>query len=163
MSTRDSREGAGVANGAGEARPIADRILGLVGGGMILLALLVLVFGGPGDGAAAAEGAPPELRILAPADGTILDGPLSVDFTSSAELAPQPGGWGTGDLHVHLRLGDRELMAAGETIRRLPAGAYRWTVGPLPAGEHTLRLFWSGADHRPLTNEGTEPIRVRSP
>lgn len=129
---------------------------------MILLALLVLIFGGPGDGDAAEDATLPELRILSPTDGSEVSGPLTVDFTSAAELSPRPGGWGTGDLHVHLMLGEREFMASGATVSRLPSGVYRWTLGVLPEGEHSVTLFWSGADHRPLAEGGTDPIRVRS-
>lgn len=135
-------------------RTAPDSVLGALGAAMVMLAVVVWLAGGPKDGATGTLVAPPVVELLEPADGSIVDGPLAVVFTSQVELAPQPGGWGVGEYHLHLRLGGLELMPGPADVVALPAGRYRWTVGALEPGTHRLQLYWSDARHAPV--EGGE-------
>lgn len=144
--------------GSSGARTLPDRLLGLVGGAMIVAALAVLLFGGEGDTGQPAAPAP-RLSVVAPAAGALVREALVVEFRSDAELRPQPGGWGVGSHHLHLELDGTEYMPAPTDVERLPSGAYRWVLPRLDPGEHTLRLFWSGPDHRPLPDGASAPVR----
>jgi hypothetical protein len=146
--------------GTGGAR---DLLFGMVGGAMVLLAVVLLFVGGPRDtGAGAPQSEAPQLELLAPAAGAELSGPLAVDFRFPGTLSRNPGGWGTGDLHIHLEINGREYMPSPRDIQPLEGDVYRWTLPPLPTGTHALRLFWAGPDHRPMTAGESQTVTVRS-
>jgi hypothetical protein len=148
-------------NATPAVRSLADRLLGLVGAAMVVAAVVFAVAGGEADPGVPAPVAPPALRLIAPVDGATLDGELAVVFRSASELRQMPGGWGAESLHLHLELDGVQLMPSTADIQRLAPGEYRWVL-PRPApGEHTLRLFWSDADHTPLTEGASAPVRVR--
>jgi hypothetical protein len=142
-------------------RTLPDLLLGIVGGAMVVAALLLLLFGGAGDSGAVSDVRAPALEVIAPAAGATVEGVLEVRFRSDASLGRMPGGWGTGELHLHAELGGREVMPGAADIRREPDGSYSWAIGRPGPGGHTFRLFWSDADHRPLLQSATEPITVR--
>lgn len=141
----------------------SDRILAVLGGGMILAALVLLVLGGVGDGDGRPAGTedPPPLDLISPADGATVEGPLEVVFRTSGQMEPLPGGWGVGDHHVHLELDGVELMPADADIERLDGGQYRWSLPGTGPGPHALRLLWSGPDHRPMPETATPLVRVQ--
>lgn len=134
-----------------------ERILGWLGAGLLLLAVLVFVFGEGKDGAAA--GTPPELELIAPGDGASLEGPLVFVFSAPGNLAPLPGGWGLAPYHLHAEIDGVEYMPAPDDIARAD-GEYRWDMGNLPPGRHRLRLFWADEQHRPVRDGSTSLITV---
>lgn len=138
-----------------------ERILGVVGALMIAGAVVLLLWGGEGDGGSAPDDVP-ALAVRQPADGVRvpIGVPVEVVFTSEREIRPMPGGWGTDSLHLHLRVGGVEYMPAAGDIQRLPNGFYRWSFGPLDEGLHVLRLFWSDTQHRPLTEGSSRGVRI---
>lgn len=140
----------------------ADRVFGIVGGTMLLLAAFFFVRsllpGGSDPGPAADV---PQMRLLAPVPGAVLDQPAAVEFDAGAALVLRPAGWEAGGRHVHLMAGGTELMAAGADLTHLRGTRYRWTLPRLPAGETELRLVWSGADHRALAEGASEAVTVR--
>lgn len=144
-------------------RSVADRMLGLIGGAMVLAALFLLVFGGEGDGAGAGEAvaAVPALALRSPEDGATAGAPLELRFETAEEITSRPSGWGTESLHLHLRLDGREFMPGPADLRRDPAGGYVWTVPGVGEGEHTVQLYWSDLQHRPMRAGATPAIRVR--
>jgi len=136
----------------------ADRVYGTIGAAAVLLALFFLVRGGArdGDGAAAA----PTLAILAPATGTEHPQPLAVRFDAGTEvtgsgLDPAAG------RHVHARVDASELMPGPADVQPLGGTRYRWTLPRLPAGTHTVTLYWADAAHRPLAEGASAPVVVR--
>jgi hypothetical protein len=142
-------------------RPVADRVLGAVGGAMILAAVILLFVGGESDGAAGVAADAPALELVQPKHGSaVRTERLFVVFRSEDELRPRPGGWGTDSLHLHLSLNGTELMPAQGDIERLPDGLFRWTLPRPEPGVHTLRLFWSGPDHRPIGGTGSRAVQV---
>lgn len=143
-------------------RPVADRVLGVVGGAMILAAVVLLFVGGESDGATGAAIDAPALEMIQPKHGSpVRTKRLFVVFRSEADLRPKPGGWGTDSLHLHLSLNGTELMPAAGDIERLPDDLFRWTLPRPEAGVHTLRLFWSGPDHRPIPGTGSRAVQVK--
>lgn len=144
------------------ARTLPDRLLGMLGGAFVLLALVVLVRGGEEDGAPRASVEAPRIVVADPTGGEVIHGPLQLVFRSETELRVQPSGWGTGDLHLHLQVDDRQYMPATTDIERLPNGAYRWSFRRLEPGPHVLRLFWSDAAHVPVPGGGSPELRVHA-
>jgi hypothetical protein len=137
---------------------MTDRVFGAIGSGMLVLAaiffLRALLQGGAEAGPARGV---PELAILSPAPGAVLDQPAELEIDAGATLRPGRAGWATGDLHVHLFVGSTEVMPAATDLVPLAGTRYRWRLPRLPEGETTLRLTWSGPDHRSL-EEGASAV-----
>jgi hypothetical protein len=144
----------------GNVRTVSDRVLGWVGGAMVLGALLLLLFGGPGDEGAAPASPPPGIALESPRNGAVIDGALEVRFRIGGVGERMPGGWGVGEYHLHAELDGREIMPSPADIRRLPDGAYAWTIGTPSPGEREIRLFWSDRAHRPVAEGATGRVRV---
>ena len=137
-----------------------DRVYGAIGALAVLLALFFLVRGGAEDGKAAPPSAPPRLVLIEPAAGAELAQPVTVTFDAGTALAADGSDPASGR-HVHARAGPSELMAAAGDVRPLGGTRYRWTLPPLPAGTHALRLYWSDAYHRPLAAGASDSVVVR--
>jgi len=142
-------------------RTIGDRALAFVGGAMVIVALLLLLFGGERDTGEALVAPPPAIDIGGPSPGDLIESPLEIRFRTGAPIGALRGGWGVGEFHLHAELGGMEIMPGPSDLRRLPDGSYLWTIGRLAAGEHTFRLFWSDAAHRPLDASATPAVTVR--
>lgn len=144
-------------------RSASDRVFGIVGAAMLLLAGVFFVrslLPGESD-AGAAPSAVPALAILAPTPGAALDQPAEVVFDAGARLVLGPAGWESYGRHVHLFAGGTEVMARAGDLAPVRGTVYRWTLPRLPSGETTLRLAWSGADHREIEAGATPPVPVR--
>ncbi len=104
-----------------------------------------LLVAGAGMGASPVS-ADPNLKILSPADGAIVQAgePLPVQY----EIRPKPGGD-----HSHIYIDHKE---AG-ILRRKKA---TFTLNPLPAGEYTICIKVVNKAHTPIGQETC--IRVDS-
>lgn len=142
-------------------RILSDRLLGSVGVGMMVLAVVMLIRGGATDGGARPVARPPAIELLQPAAGASVDGPLALLFRVEGELVRQPSGWGVDGLHLHLQLDALELMPASADVEAVPGGAFRWTVGRLEPGPHTVRLFWSDAAHQPVEGGASRAAEIQ--
>lgn len=143
-------------------RAVPDRLLGLLGAAMLVLALVVLIRGGAEDDGGRPLAPPPAVRLLEPAAGATLDAPLAVVFEVDREMERMSSGWGVEGYHIHLQLDGLELMPASADIEPRGDRTYRWSVGPLEPGEHRLRLFWSDANHAPVEGGESEAIGIRA-
>jgi hypothetical protein len=142
-------------------RTLPDALLGVVGGAMVLGALIVLVLGGERDtGSRSTITEAPQLTIVEPADGQILAGRLQVVFTVTEPLRAGPAGWGVDSLHIHASVNGREFMPASADVQRVDASHFRWVLPRVAPGPVRLRLYWSGPDHRPLAAGASETIGV---
>jgi hypothetical protein len=143
----------------------SDRILGAVGIVLVLLGLFFWVRsfgeGGSDTGAGPAVAAVPALSLLSPAAGAELAQPASVEFDAGAPLTLGPTGWTAAGRHLHLFAGGTELMASANDLRQVSGTRYRWTLPALPPGETTLRLAWSDASHRTISDGASVPVTVR--
>ncbi|HET6762072.1 MAG TPA: hypothetical protein VFH27_00335 [Longimicrobiaceae bacterium] len=150
--------------GQGEAGSGAtDRVYGIVGVLALVLAAVFgvqMLLGGPADTGTAPPAAVAPLSIVEPADGVSSSSPLSIVIGTAAPLQMGPMGWAADGRHLHLRADSAELMAGNADIAPAGPGHYRWSV-PLPPGEHTLRVYWSGADHQAMEAGASQPVRVR--
>lgn len=142
----------------------AERWYGIVGGVALVAALgfgVAWMAGAATDTGAPQVNAPPALVLLSPADDAGVGRPLVVEFATRAALQPDPaGGWGANGMHLHLRAGAAELMPGPGDVRHHVNDRWQWTVRGLEPGTHRIRLFWAGADHRPLDLGASEEIDV---
>ncbi|HSJ15072.1 MAG TPA: hypothetical protein VK939_11695 [Longimicrobiales bacterium] len=136
---------------AGVRAPVVIGFL-LAGGLLLGLGLFAdRIRGGPERGL-------PDLLLVAPARGDTVSGELYVRFQTSAPLALGRMGWAAGDLHPHLLLDGRELMAAAADIEPTPDG-FIWRLPTPEPGEHTLLLTWAGTHHGTLGDTVGRTIR----
>jgi hypothetical protein len=142
-------------------RSTADRVFGIAGAAMLLLAAAFFVRSLLPGGADAGPAAVPALAILSPAPGAVLDQPAEVEFDAGARLVLGPTGWEAEGRHVHLFVGGTEVMAAAGQVAPVRGTVYRWTLPRVAPGETTLRLAWSGADHRGIDEGASAPVPVR--
>jgi hypothetical protein len=132
----------------------APIIIGFLAAGALLLGLGMFA----DRMRSAPEPALPELTLLAPRAGDTVSAPLAVRFHTPAPLALTSMGWTAGDLHPHILLDGRELMAAAADIESQPDG-FRWRLPTLPPGDHTLLLAWAGMHHGTLGDTVGRTIR----
>lgn len=148
-----------MASARGEpGRSLPDLLLGVVGGAMVVFALVAVVMGRGASDVPVVT--PPVVTILAPAEGDSVAGRLAIVFETDREISASPSGWGTGELHLHLAVDGLEIMAAPGSIERLEPGRYRWVVPGVAPGEHEVGFFWADAAHQRLEGGGSETIRV---
>lgn len=139
---------------------VPDRLLGVLGGVMILAALIVLIRGGAKDASTPAA-PPPPIQLIAPTSGATLRGPFLIVFrVENAELSRTSMGWGLPGMHLHIDVDDASVMPAASDIVRQPDGSYRWAFGALGPGAHRIRLYWSDVNHIPLGGGGSPVVRV---
>lgn len=148
-------------NREADGKPLVmDRVYGIVAAALAGLALFFLFRGGPAD-TGAERPVVPAITIVGPREGAEVTLPAAVVFDAGTRLEAGPMGWNAAGRHVHLRAGGAELMAAPGDVQPLGGTRYRWTVPALPGGEQTLQLTWSDAQHRPLAEGASRPVRVR--
>lgn len=143
----------------GRGRALPDLLLGLVGGAMVVFALVAVVMGRGASEVPAVS--PPAVTVLSPAPGGVAPSRLEIVFETDEEILPSPSGWGTGELHLHLALDGQEIMASPDAIEILGAGRYRWVVPGVVPGEHEMRFFWADGAHRVVEGGGSAAVRVR--
>lgn len=141
-------------------RGVADRVLGATGAAMVVAALWLLLFGGPGDQVTESAAEPPMLSILSPAAGDTVFAPLPIHFASDRTLAPHSDGWGADGFHVHAEIAGREVMPGPADIRRLGEGRYEWVVPGIPSGTVELRLVWSDERHGRVAANATKGVSI---
>ena len=127
---------------------------------MVAAALILLVLGGPSD-AETATASPPSIEVLSPVEGEAIAIPLQLRFRTSASIGRKPGGWGTGDFHLHASIDGLEVMPGPADVQPGPDDSYLWTFACLRPGDTQIQLFWSDAAHRPIEGARTPPLGVR--
>jgi hypothetical protein len=134
--------------------------------GTILLGLLLLGFAlwanEAGKRAGATAPGIPQIELLAPVDGDVVQGPVLLEFQTDVRLQRGPSGWESGGLHIHAEVDGRELMPGASDIERLDGNRYRWTMRPLEPGTREVRLFWSDRMHRPIPAGASPTVRVQA-
>jgi hypothetical protein len=134
--------------------------------GTVILAALLLGFAWWANqaglrGAAAARTAP-DIVLLAPHDGAVVQGAVDLLFGTDADLRRGPGGWEARGFHIHAEVDGVELMPGPNDVTRLDDNRYSWHIRPLAPGAHAVRLFWSDRDHREVAEGASRTVRVES-
>jgi hypothetical protein len=144
------------------ARGFSDRLLGFIGGGLLLLALVVAINSLVRGSSPEAQPSPAHpLVLVEQQDDQSVSNPVELIFTTDAPLTQTPMGWGAESLHLHAAVNGQDVMPAGPEITSLGSERYRWMLRLPGPGNYTLRLFWSGPDHAPLAEGASEAIRIR--
>jgi hypothetical protein len=134
--------------------------------GTLLLGLLLLGFALWADSAGKQAGAAarrvPQIELLEPTDGQVVQGAVALVFHTPSELRRSPDGWESDGLHIHASVDGIELMPGADDIRPLGNNRYRWQLRPLPPGERALRLFWSDRLHREIEAGASPAVRVQA-
>jgi hypothetical protein len=136
---------------SGAARPAV--IAGFLIAGAIILAIGFLV---PGPTGAPDDRVPP-IRVLAPADGDTLQGPVTVRFRTTSELSLKQEGWTAGELHLHAMVDELEIMPAAADVAGSDS-VFEWRLPALEPGDRRLYLTWAGRHHGNLRGV-TDTIR----
>ena len=144
------------------ARGFSDRLLGFIGGGLLLLALIVAITSLIRGSSSEAQAVPAQPLVLAePRSGASVQNPVELIFTTPVPLTQTPMGWGAESLHLHAAVNGQDVMPGGPEITSLGGERYRWMLRVPGLGDYTLQLFWSGPDHAPLAEGASDVIRVR--
>ena len=143
----------------------SERLYGVIGGVALLLAVYFLFSyffgGGPSDGESPPAAAVPALVLESPGDGEVIDQPAAIVFRTTARMERDAMGPVSEGRHLHLMVGETEVMAGPSDIAELGGGRYRWPIPRVEPGEYKVRVLWSGTDHRPLAEGASETIRLR--
>ena len=160
MASRTAVAEAGSVDGQKTRRGLAlqEKVLGAFAVLLIAAALFLLVQNDPGGDDVVPVPTAPAVTILSPASGTAVGRQIELRFTSEETLSIQPGGWGTGGLHIHADVGGQEVMPSSTDIRPVPDGSYEWTLPAPDTGSIALRLFWSDEAHVPVPLSATDDV-----
>jgi hypothetical protein len=134
--------------------------------GTVVLAALLLGFAWWANEAGLRAGAEaravPDIVLVEPADGSLVEGSVDLVFETDAELRRGPAGWEVRGHHIHAAVDGVELMPGADDIARLGGNRYTWRVRPLNPGTRELRLFWSDRNHREIADGASRTVRVES-
>jgi len=95
----------------------------------------------------------PPLAIVTPKSGATVQSPVVVVFETPADLSMMTiseHGMALGP-HLHVELDGRLTMPTFQQVTRLHPTTYQVTVGPAKPGSHTIRVYWAGKDHKPIS------------
>ena len=95
----------------------------------------------------------PLLTIVTPKRGAAVQSPVVVVFETPADLSMMTlgeHGMAMGP-HLHVELDGRLTMPTFQQVTRLSPTTYQVTVGPATRGPHTIRVYWAGKDHKPIS------------
>jgi hypothetical protein len=102
----------------------------------------------------------PQLKIVAPAAGDVVDSPLVVRFTSPHALALQPSGWGYEGFHLHAWINGVQHMPAAADIRQVDGETYDWVLASVRNGGATISLGWADQAHRDRRQSSSDTISI---
>lgn len=113
-------------------------------------------------GSSQGESLPP-LAIVTPKAGTTVQSPVVVVFETPADLSMMTlgeHGMAMGP-HLHVELDGHLTMPRLQQVTRLNTTTYQVTVGPAKPGSHTIRVYWAGKDHKPISAVQVVTARVQ--
>jgi methionine-rich copper-binding protein CopC len=105
----------------------------------------------------------PWLHLITPANGAHITNPVAVvvetpgnidHLTMGGDMAGMSG-MGPG-VHLHIVVDNQAFMPPASKLTKVGPDRYRYVVGPLAAGTHTIKVFW--ADNK--THEAVGPVQT---
>jgi len=105
----------------------------------------------------------PPLAIVTPKTGATVQSPVIVVFETPADLSMMTlgeHGMAMGP-HLHVELDGRLTMPTFKQVTRLNPTTYQVTVGPAKPGSHTIRVYWAGKDHKPISSVQVVTAKVQ--
>lgn len=119
-----------------------------------MLRLLALAGLTLGTASALPAAALPPLKIVFPVNGVTVRSPLSVVFETPADLSKMTMGAQMVEMtapHLHIDLDKRVTMPPLKQLVRLGPHRYRFALGLVKPGRHTIRVYWADAmEHKPM-------------
>jgi methionine-rich copper-binding protein CopC len=110
----------------------------------------------------------PALRIISPANGATVRNPVAVVFETPADLSKMAMGGGMSDMrgmqpaaHLHIEVDRRVTMPAMKHLTKAGPQRYRFSLGSLKPGRHTIRVYWADAHHKAVGTVRTVTVTVR--
>lgn len=106
----------------------------------------------------------PALKLVGPADHSTVKNPVAVVIQSSGDVRKltmsaqmsSPGVMSGNKVHLHIMVDSVTTMPSGDQLTGAGAHKYRYVLAPLPAGMHTVRVFW--ADN--MTHNAVGPVQA---
>ncbi len=105
----------------------------------------------------------PALKIISPANGAIIENPVTVVFEIEADLSKMTidavkggkmdkmkGGEMDkmkGGPHLHVALDKRDTMPTMKLLTRVGTNRYQYSLGSAKHGKHTIRVYWADFTH----------------
>ena len=144
--------GEGPWRGSRMLRPALRKGVVIMAKGMLrLLAIAGLTLGLTSTLTAAAL---PPLKVVFPVNGAAVRSPLSVVFETPADLSKMTMGAHMVEMtapHLHIALDKRVTMPPMKQLVRLGPHRYRFALGRVKPGRHTIRVYWADAmEHKPM-------------
>ncbi len=107
----------------------------------------------------------PPLKIISPTGGATISSPVSIVFETSADVSKMTMGkdsMATQTPHLHVDIDKRIDMPAMNQIVRLGANRYRYHLGSVAVGPHTIRVHWAETKtHKPMGPVQTAAVTVK--
>ena len=106
----------------------------------------------------------PPLKIVAPANRETVSNPVVVVIETPADLPMMTMGHQSMDktkLHLHVDLDKRMTMPTTEQIIKVGTNRYQTSLGEVPPGRHTIRVYWADAQHARRGATHTVTITVK--
>ncbi|HEV8340471.1 MAG TPA: copper resistance protein CopC [bacterium] len=97
----------------------------------------------------------PPVRIVAPRSGGTIASPVRVIVETEADLAKMtmasPTGMKETTARLHVDIDKRVTMPTMKQLTALGAHRYQVTLGTVPSGPHSIRVYWADAKmHKPM-------------
>lgn len=111
-------------------------------------------------GASMSGEALPRLMIVSPARGATIGNPVTVVFETPADLSKITMGESMAR-HVHIDLDKSVTMPAMTQLVKVGANRYRYDLGRVAPGSHTIRVYWADEKHKPTGSVQVVVITVK--
>lgn len=105
----------------------------------------------------------PPLTLISPVAGATVQSPVAVVFETPADLSIMTmSGHGMKiRAHLHVELDGRLTMPTLKQVTRLGPTRYQVTIGNGKPGAHTIRVYWAGKDHKPVSPVEAVTVTVK--
>jgi hypothetical protein len=130
--------------------------------GIVLTCMFLAAIGYAASKRRAAEAdTVPQLALIAPSDGDVVDAILIVRFTASQPITLRSSGWGYGRFHLHGWINGTAYMPGAADVREAGPNRYEWRLNTTFRGAGQLYLGWADQAHRQWPGGSTAPISIR--
>jgi hypothetical protein len=140
-----------------QRRSIAPVVTGI----FFTVALLAFIGYAASKRRAAEADTVPQITVLTPSSGAVVDSPLVVRFVTSHPISLQSGGWGYGRFHLHAWIDGVAHMPAAADIQPAGDSLYEWTFTSYTPTGGQLSLGWADQAHREWPSGSSAPIQIR--
>ena len=105
----------------------------------------------------------PPLQLITPATGAQVKNPVALVVETPGDIEHLSMGGGMAGMsgmdsgiHLHILVDSLVFMPPASKLTKVGPSRYQYVIGPLPAGMHTIKVFW--ADNK--THEPVGPVRT---